>query len=158
MGFHKKLSHPSKSQKNVAFNHQFSRALNPSWTSCCILLAVKGNLRLTDTQRQDLPTAPGDMRRILDMLSCEPLKRFKALFALTLMMSLPSISAALNGTQIAAGLKAAGLSVNSGIYLPSDPRIANETVSRFNTWSAPTYVVTVKPALKEDVQVVVSSS
>jgi hypothetical protein len=37
----------------------------------------------------------------------------------------------------------------------SDGNWLNETTQRYNSWDAPTYVVSVKPALKEDVQKVV---
>jgi hypothetical protein len=65
-----------------------------------------------------------------------------------------SISEALNGTQIAHDLGSA-LSPQSSIYFPSDGNWLNETTQRYNSWDAPTYVVSVKPALKEDVQKVV---
>ncbi|KAF2816389.1 FAD-binding domain-containing protein [Mytilinidion resinicola] len=44
------------------------------------------------------------------------------------------------------------LSPSSSIYLPSDENWTNETTQRWNQWNAPSYVVSVKPAIKEDVQ------
>jgi hypothetical protein len=96
------------------------------------------------------------MRRILDPRWCSCSILVKVLLVLTL-MDLPLLSEALNGPQIAYDLQSI-LSPGSGIYLPTDANWTTETTQRFNTWSAPTYVVSVKPALKEDVQKVVRCS
>ncbi|PYI11870.1 FAD-binding domain-containing protein [Aspergillus sclerotiicarbonarius CBS 121057] len=60
----------------------------------------------------------------------------------------------LNGTQIVHELGSI-LSNGSSIYLPADADWDTETTQRFDTWHAPTYVVSVKPALTTDVQKVV---
>ena len=48
------------------------------------------------------------------------------------------------------------LSPGSSVYITSDPAAANATTPRWDLWSAPTYIVAVKPALRGDVQKVVS--
>ncbi|TVY94171.1 FAD-linked oxidoreductase [Lachnellula willkommii] len=70
------------------------------------------------------------------------------------LLGTPSLSETLNGTRIAHDLGSI-LSPKSSIYLPSDLHWANETTQRFNSWDAPTYVVSVKPGLTEDAQKVV---
>ena len=47
------------------------------------------------------------------------------------------------------------LSKSSDIYLPSDINYAQETIPRWNAFSAPTYIVSVKPATDHDVQKIV---
>ena len=70
---------------------------------------------------------------------------------------LPQLVAAINGTLVAQDFREL-LSQGSGIYLASDENWENETTQRWNLWNAPTYVVSVKPALVEDVQKVVGNS
>ncbi|KAG9235758.1 hypothetical protein BJ875DRAFT_482938 [Amylocarpus encephaloides] len=67
---------------------------------------------------------------------------------------LVSLAEALAGAQIAQDLRST-LSSRSRIYLPTDEGWPNEITQRFNSWNGPTYVVAVKPAVKEDVQKVV---
>ncbi|KAF2008706.1 FAD-binding domain-containing protein [Aaosphaeria arxii CBS 175.79] len=47
------------------------------------------------------------------------------------------------------------LSSGSSVYLTSDPASVNATTPRWDLWSAPTYIVAVKPALRGDVQKVI---
>ena len=47
------------------------------------------------------------------------------------------------------------LSKPSGVYLPSDINYAQDTLPRWNAFSAPTYIVSVKPATDHDVQKIV---
>jgi len=47
------------------------------------------------------------------------------------------------------------LSPKTGVYLPSHPNYASETTQRWNAFGAPSYVVSVKPALDTDVQKIV---
>ena len=47
------------------------------------------------------------------------------------------------------------LSKPSDVYLPSDINYAQETIPRWNAFSAPTYIVSVKPATDHDVQKIV---
>ena len=62
----------------------------------------------------------------------------------------------LTGPAIAAHFRQV-LSPKTGVYLPSDPAYASETTQRWNAYGAPSYVVSVKPALDTDVQKIVSS-
>ena len=48
------------------------------------------------------------------------------------------------------------LSNASGIYLPSESNYTLETTQRWNAFSAPTYIVSVKPATDVDIQKIVS--
>ena len=64
------------------------------------------------------------------------------------------LSLALTGSEIKQDLSLV-LSPQASISLPSDEGWANETVQRFDAWSAPTYIVSVKPTVEEDVQKVV---
>jgi hypothetical protein len=80
--------------------------------------------------------------------------KLKILLALDLVSHI-SLSAALSGPQIARDLRSI-LSPGTGIFLPTDTNWANETTQRFQAWSAPSYVVSIKPAVKGDVQKVVS--
>lgn len=50
------------------------------------------------------------------------------------------------------------LSSASAIYFPSDSNYTIETTQRWNAFSAPTYVVSVKPTTDRDVQTIVCSS
>lgn len=47
------------------------------------------------------------------------------------------------------------LSKASGVFLPSDINYTQETIPRWNAFSAPTYIVSVKPATDHDVQKIV---
>lgn len=47
------------------------------------------------------------------------------------------------------------LSNDSAVYLPSESNYTLETTQRFNTFSGPTYVVSVKPTTDLDVQKIV---
>ena len=47
------------------------------------------------------------------------------------------------------------LSKSSDVYLPSDINYAQDTIPRWNAFSAPTYIVSVKPATDQDVQKIV---
>lgn len=48
------------------------------------------------------------------------------------------------------------LSPGAGVFLPSDSNYTTETIQRWDSFSAPNYVVSVKPALDTDVQQIVS--
>lgn len=48
------------------------------------------------------------------------------------------------------------LSNASDIYLPSESNYTLETTQRWNAFSAPTYIISVKPATDADVQKIVS--
>lgn len=50
------------------------------------------------------------------------------------------------------------LSEKTKIYLPSDASYVNETIQRYTTFQAPTYGVSIKPALAGDVQKIVGFS
>ena len=50
------------------------------------------------------------------------------------------------------------LSKASGIYLPSENNYTLETTQRWNAFSAPTYIISVKPATDLDIQKIVSLS
>lgn len=82
----------------------------------------------------------------------------KMKFGAVLLVSacLVPLSGALNGSEIALHLESI-LSLRSGIFLPTDKNWLNETTQRYQAWNAPTYVVSIKPASKEDVQDVVHS-
>lgn len=67
----------------------------------------------------------------------------------------PFTANAINGTLVAQDFRRI-LSPGSGIYLPSDANWENETTQRWDLWNPPTYVISVKPALVEDVQKIVS--
>ena len=58
------------------------------------------------------------------------------------------------GPEIAAYLRK-HLSKTSEIFLPSESNYTLETTQRWNAFSAPTYVVSVKPATDSDVQKIV---
>lgn len=73
------------------------------------------------------------------------------------LVRLVSLSVALNGSQIVHDLGSV-LTPESSIYLPTDPNWVKETTQRFDFWQAPTYIVSIKPAVKEDVQKVVRLS
>lgn len=77
------------------------------------------------------------------------------LLAATISALFSQSTAAINGTLVAQDFRAI-LSQGSGIYLPSDENWEDETTQRWNLWNAPTYVISVKPALVEDVQKIVS--
>ena len=47
------------------------------------------------------------------------------------------------------------LSDTSAVYLPSESNYTVETTQRWNAWSAPTYMISVKPATDLDVQKIV---
>lgn len=47
-------------------------------------------------------------------------------------------------------------SPSTQIFFPSDPNYANETTQRWNIYSAPTYLASIKPGTTGDVQKVVS--
>lgn len=46
-------------------------------------------------------------------------------------------------------------SPNTQIFFPSDPNYVNKTTQRWNTYSAPSYVASIKPGTETDVQKVV---
>jgi hypothetical protein len=50
------------------------------------------------------------------------------------------------------------LSESTQVYQPSDSNWVNETVQRYTTFHAPTYAVSIKPALASDVQRIVRFS
>ncbi|KAL8704353.1 MAG: hypothetical protein Q9201_002478 [Fulgogasparrea decipioides] len=81
----------------------------------------------------------------------------RTILRILIFVSLGQISLALTGSQIKYNLSLI-LSPQAGIYLPSDQFWANETVQRFDAWSAPTYIVSVKPAVEEDVQTLIQFS
>lgn len=66
------------------------------------------------------------------------------------------ITLALTGPDIAAYLEKI-LSPGTDFYLPTDSNYTAETTQRWNAYGAPTYVVSVKPALEGDVQKIVRS-
>ena len=66
-----------------------------------------------------------------------------------------SLASAMSANEIA-GYFRRTLSSASSVYLTSDPAAANATTRRWDLWSAPTYIVAVKPATRTDVQQVVS--
>ena len=63
--------------------------------------------------------------------------------------------AAKTGSEIAAHF-ARVLSPQTGIFLPNESDYTSETIQRWDSFSAPTYLVSVKPALDTDVQTIVS--
>ena len=65
-----------------------------------------------------------------------------------------AIAFAQTGPEIASYFRA-HLSKASGVYLPSDSNYNQETLPRWNAFSAPTYIVSVKPATDQDVQKIV---
>jgi hypothetical protein len=65
-----------------------------------------------------------------------------------------TFSFAFNSTSVASELRSL-LSPSSSIFLPSDPDWAQETTQRFDSWNAPTYILSVTPSSKEDIQKVV---
>jgi hypothetical protein len=73
---------------------------------------------------------------------------------LSVLACLVPLSEALTGVQIKQDLSLI-LSTQSTIYLPTDGVFGNGTTQRYNTWNAPTYLVSVQPALAKDVQKVV---
>lgn len=60
------------------------------------------------------------------------------------------------GPEIAAYFKT-HLSKAAEVYLPSQSNYTLETTARWNAFSAPTYVISVKPASDQDVQTLVCS-
>lgn len=48
------------------------------------------------------------------------------------------------------------LSSGSKVYLPSDSNYTQEATQRWNAFSAPSYIVSVKPATEEDIQIIAS--
>ncbi|KAL3250621.1 hypothetical protein ABHI18_011094 [Aspergillus niger] len=73
---------------------------------------------------------------------------------LLLLIALFFHCSALNGTQIAHDLQYV-LSSGSRFYFPNDAAWDADTTQRFDTWHAPTYIISIKPALVTDVQEVV---
>ena len=67
------------------------------------------------------------------------------------------LTQALTGSQIKEDLQSV-LSSQSSIFIPTDQDWTNETTQRYNTWNSPSYIASVKPALKEDVQKLVRLS
>jgi hypothetical protein len=70
---------------------------------------------------------------------------------------LSAVSTAFNnttGSQTAAHFREV-LSPGTGVFLPSDSNYTTETIQRWDTFSEPSYVVSVKPALDTDVQKIV---
>ena len=71
------------------------------------------------------------------------------------LLAIVAFAIAQTGPEIAAYFKD-HLSSSSEVYLPSQSNFTEETTQRWNAFSAPTYVVSVKPGSDEDVQKVVS--
>ena len=66
-------------------------------------------------------------------------------------------SLAQSGPEIASYFKT-DLSPASAVYLPSESLFTQETTQRWNAFSSPSYVVSVKPTSDEDVQKIVRYS
>ncbi len=76
------------------------------------------------------------------------------LSSLTIFSVVGTISAQ-TGLEVASYLRRY-LSSASDIYLPSDSNYTLETTQRWNAFSAPTYIISVKPATDIDIQKIVS--
>ena len=76
------------------------------------------------------------------------------LCGLALLTAIPSIYCQ-SGPEIATHFKRV-LSAGAGVYLPSDVNYTLETTQRWNAFSAPSYIVSVKPATDTDVSKIVS--
>ena len=74
-----------------------------------------------------------------------------------ILLSLFATALAQTGPEIASYFRK-HLSNASAIYLPSESNYTIETTQRWNAFSAPTYVVSVKPTTDRDVQTIVCSS
>ncbi|KAM0796584.1 FAD-dependent oxidase [Usnea florida] len=73
----------------------------------------------------------------------------------TLLACLLPLAASSNQTQVLAALKVSGLSPFTQIILASDTNYKDETVQRWTIHDQPTYIASVKPALKSDVQKII---
>ena len=78
---------------------------------------------------------------------------FCRVLTFTVLATFPTIFA-LSGPEVAAYFELA-LSPGSQVYLPTDSNYTVETTQRWNAFSAPTYMVSVKPAMERDVQKIV---
>lgn len=106
---------------------------------------------LCDSQSAQFPprsSSPrsSNMRPSRDMI--------RTVLRLVLHFCLGCHSLALDAFQVKQGLSSI-LLPQASIILRNDVNWANETVQRFDAWSAPTYIVSVKPAIEEDVRLVV---
>lgn len=72
-----------------------------------------------------------------------------SVFILTLSTIIPSVIA-YTGPEIASYFKN-HLSKAAEVYLPSQSNYSLDTTARWNAFSAPTYVISVKPACDQDV-------
>ena len=77
----------------------------------------------------------------------QPMSSFPILLAVV-------VVAAQTGPEIASYLRQ-HLTTTSDVHLPSESNYTSETTQRWNALSAPTYVVSVKPATEFDVQKIV---
>lgn len=71
------------------------------------------------------------------------------------LLSIFGLACAQTGAEVASYFRR-NLSNASDIFLPSESNYTLETTQRWNAFSAPTYIVSVKPATDVDIQKIVS--